>query len=120
MEDKLLNILIAEDNDSNYLLLKHILKNHDLTRAITGVEAVDFAKSKKFDIILMDIRMPEMDGLEATSIIRSRDTEIPIIAVTANAFDYDKNQALKVGCNSFIAKPIRKQELLDILNTFVK
>ncbi|MGL4853253.1 MAG: response regulator [Phocaeicola sp.] len=105
------NILVAEDNDSNYLLVHTILKGCNLTRAVNGYEALELAKQHKFDLILMDMKMPKMGGLEATKRIRTFDKETVIIAVTANAFDLDKVDALKVGCNSFIAKPIKRKEL---------
>lgn len=108
-----MNILIAEDNESNYLLLKHILKEHSLTLAINGAEAVTKAHENQYNVILMDIKMPVMGGLEATEKIRTFDTQTPIIAVTANAFDNDRIAALQAGCNAFIAKPIRKDELIS-------
>lgn len=111
-----LKILVAEDNDSNYLLLKTILKENRMTRALTGVEAVEKAKAQDFDVVFMDLRMPEMDGLEATALIRKFDQKIPIIALTANAFHADKEAALAAGCNYFITKPIKKRELVDFLS----
>ena len=89
-----LNILIAEDNDSNYLLIKKLLKDNQLTRAITGVEAIEKIKAQTFDIVFMDMRMPVMNGLEATSLIREFNQTTPIIALTANAFDSDRENAL--------------------------
>lgn len=77
-----LNILIAEDNDSNYLLIKKLLKDNQLTRAITGVEAIEKIKAQTFDIVFMDMRMPVMNGLEATSLIREFNQTTPIIALT--------------------------------------
>ena len=113
-----LRILIAEDNDSNYLLIKNILKKNHLTRAINGVEAVEFAKTHIFDVILMDLRMPIMNGLEATSLIREFDRHTPIIALTANAFDSDKEASLNAGCNHFMTKPVKRQELFKLLSKF--
>lgn len=94
-----LNILIAEDNDSNYLLIKKLLKDNQLTRTITGVEAIEKIKAQTFDIVFMDMRMPVMNGLEATSLIREFNQTTPIIALTANAFDSDRENALAAGCN---------------------
>lgn len=113
------NILIAEDNDSNFLLMKHILKEYKLIRACNGVEAVEKAKEGGFDIILMDWKMPLMDGLEATQAIRVFDKKTPIIAVTANAFDSEKLRIMDVGCNAFVTKPLKKQELLDSIAMFM-
>ena len=110
VEKDKLTILIAEDNDSNYMLVKVLLKGYNLTRACTGREAVELAGREKFDIILMDIRMPVMDGLEATKAIRELEREdakkIPIIAMTANAFEEDRKACLDAGMDEHIGKPI--------------
>lgn len=115
-----LNILIAEDNDSNYLLIKKLLKDNQLTRAITGVEAIEKIKAQTFDIVFMDMRMPVMNGLEATSLIREFNQTTPIIALTANAFDSDRENALAAGCNHFMTKPVKKRELMDLLFRYFK
>ncbi|WP_349845399.1 PAS domain-containing hybrid sensor histidine kinase/response regulator [Bacteroides cellulosilyticus] len=115
-----LNILIAEDNDSNYLLIKKLLKDNQLTRTITGVEAIEKIKAQTFDIIFMDMRMPVMNGLEATSLIREFNQTTPIIALTANAFDSDRENALAAGCNHFMTKPVKKRELMDLLFRYFK
>ena len=109
-------ILVAEHNDSNFLLVNAILKKYaNIVRAVNGLEAVNAVKKAKNDLVLMDIRMPIMDGLEATTEIRKLDPDIPIVALTANAFDSDRERALAAGCNDFIAKPIRKSDLLDLV-----
>lgn len=113
-----LKILVAEDNDSNYLLIRKILKQNKLTRAVTGIEAVERTKTQAFDVIFMDMRMPIMGGLEATTQIRKFNQVIPIVALTANAFDTDKDAAYAVGCNFFMPKPIKKRELLELLSEF--
>lgn len=115
-----LNILIAEDNDSNYLLIKKLLKDNQLTRAITGVEAIEKIKAQTFDIVFMDMRMPVMNGLEATSLIREFNQITPIIALTANAFDSDRENALAAGCNHFMTKPVKKREFMDLLFRYFK
>ncbi len=115
-----LNILIAEDNDSNYLLIKKLLKDNQLTRAITGVEAIEKIKAQTFDIVFMDMRMPVMNGLEATSLIREFNQTTPIIALTANAFDSDRENALAAGCNHFMTKLVKKRELTDLLFKYFK
>ena len=100
-------ILVAEDTDSNFLLVSIILrKEYTVLRAYNGIEAIDVYKKEQPDLILMDIKMPEMDGLEASRAIRDIDPEIPIIALTANAFDSDKQKAIDAGCNDYMAKPI--------------
>ena len=110
-----INILVAEDNDSNYMLVETMLVDHHLERAYNGKEAVDMAKSKKYSIILMDIRMPVMDGLEATRTIRKFDDKTPIVALTANSFDSDREAALDAGCTAYLAKPVRHKELNDVI-----
>lgn len=115
-----LNILVAEDNDSNYLLIQNLLKENHLTRAVTGVQAVEKVKLQTFDIVFMDMRMPVMGGLEATAMIREFDQSTPIIALTANAFDSDKDDALAAGCNYFMTKPLKKRELIEILSKYCR
>lgn len=114
-------ILVAEDTDSNYLLISTILKKeYTLTRARNGVEAVKLFEQTNPDIILMDIKMPEMNGIEATRIIRKSNQSVPIIAITAFAFDQDKQRALDAGCTDYIAKPIHaetlKKRLIELIN----
>lgn len=113
---KELKILIAEDNDSNYTLVQHILNNYNLTHVQNGVEAVNKVREEEFDLILMDMKMPVMGGLEATRKIREFNQKIPIIALTANAFDSDRVSALDAGCNEFLAKPIKKSQLLELFS----
>lgn len=109
-----MKILIAEDNDSNYLLVQQILKNYDITRVLNGAEAVQAVRDGNFDLVLMDMKMPIMGGLEATRRIREFDPEMPIIALTANAFDSDRTLAMEAGCNAFLTKPLKKSELLEL------
>lgn len=112
-------ILIAEDVESNYLLLKNILgKEYTLFWAKDGAEAVKMFKECQPDLILMDLKMPHMDGLEATRIIRSYSREVPIIALTAYAFEADKEEAFAAGCNDFVTKPIRREALADALRKY--
>lgn len=102
-------ILEAEDNDSNYLLVYTILKKeYNIIRANNGQEAVNITldPSSHIDIILMDMKMPILDGLNATIIIRKENAKIPILALTAHAFDNDKKIALNAKCNDFIVKPV--------------
>lgn len=101
-------ILIAEDTESNFILVSTILqKDYSIVWARTGIEALEQYKNTSPALILMDIRMPEMDGIEATRRIRETDSNTPIIAVTAFAFDSDRNKALESGCNDYLAKPIQ-------------
>ena len=104
-------ILIAEDNDSNYMLMQYILKSHyEFFRAKNGQEAVEKAKAETPDLVLMDIKMPIMDGLEATRLIRAAMPDMPIVALTANAFDSDRQAAFDAGCNGFLSKPVNAQK----------
>lgn len=113
-------ILIAEDTDSNYLLLNIILrKKYNLIRAINGQEAIDLYSKEKPDIILMNIKMPIMDGLCATQEIRKTDSVIPIIALTANAFDSDRQKSSDAGCTDYMAKPIIASELLVMIEKYL-
>ena len=112
-----LKILIAEDNDSHYLLVRHILKDYNLPRALDCADAVWKARNESFDLIFMDMKMPVMGGLEATRRIREFNAKVPIIALTANAFDSDKGSAIEAGCNAFLAKPLSKKQLLEIFST---
>ena len=113
------HILIAEDNESNYLLMKALLRDYKLTWVKDGVDAVEAVRNHSYSLILMDIRMPIMDGLEATKRIRLFNFEVPIVAVTANAFDSDRKEALNAGCADFISKPLKKEKLLEILDKYV-
>lgn len=109
-------ILIAEDNDSNYILMSYILKKYfEYERAKNGQEAVEKTKANQYDAILMDIKMPIMDGLEATKAIREFNSEVPIVVLTANAFDSDRQAAMEAGCNDFLAKPVSSDVCLATL-----
>jgi CheY-like chemotaxis protein len=113
-------ILIAEDNDSNFILMTYILKKHyQYERAKNGQEAVEMAEKGGFDIVLMDIKMPIMDGLEATKAIKEKFPDLPIVALTANAFDSDRQLALEAGCNDFLSKPVSSDLCLQTIKKFV-
>lgn len=113
-------ILVAEDNDSNYILMTYILKrDYEFVRAANGQEAVDLADGGNIDLVLMDIKMPMMDGLEATRIIKERHPQLPVIALTANAFDSDRQLALDAGCDDFLAKPISSAKCLETIAKYI-
>ncbi|WP_455664257.1 PAS domain-containing protein [Phocaeicola sp.] len=113
-------ILIAEDVDSNFLLLKTLIgNNYNLLWAKDGNEAVALFKKHQPDLILMDIKMPRMDGLEATRLIRSYSREVPIIALTAFAFESDREKALESGCNDFLTKPVSQSALEKSLDKYI-
>lgn len=114
-------ILIAEDVESNYKLLEIILrKEYDLLWAKNGREAVDYALEHEPDAVLMDIKMPVMDGIEALKEIRLHNTDLPVIMQTAYAFDSDRRTAESAGCNGFITKPVMPRELKMYLDKYLK
>ena len=113
-------ILVAEDNDSNFILMSYILKKYyEFERAKNGQEAVDMADKNSYDIVLMDIKMPVMDGLEATKKIKEAHPDLPIIALTANAFDSDRMLAIEAGCSDFLAKPISSDACLEAIKKLI-
>ena len=113
-------ILVAEDVESNFLLLKALLaKTYNLLHAYNGQEAIDMYKEHHPDLILMDVKMPVMDGLEATRSIRQLSQEIPIIALTAFAFDQDRVRVLEAGCNDFLTKPLSPPLLKQTLEKYL-
>lgn len=110
-------ILIAEDMDDNYLLYKIYLEKHyDLIRATNGEEAVSKYLECNPDIILMDIGMTVVDGYQATDAIRQLSSDIPIVAVTAFAYDEDRRKVMSRGFNGYLSKPLNKDELLKMLH----
>ena len=114
-------ILIAEDTDSNFALLNAILgRKYRLVRARDGMEAVTMYDEVNPDLILMDIKMPNLDGLEATRIIRQLSAEVPIIAQSAYAYEHDRNAAEEAGCNDFISKPIAQEKLKEKIKKWLK
>ena len=109
-------ILIVEDEPKNLTLLRDLLQvsGYANIEATDGKQGVELAKSKKPDLILMDIQLPEMDGLEATRILKADATtsNIPILALTSYAMKGDKERMLQAGCDGYLAKPFNIQELL--------
>ena len=121
---KNIRVLLAEDNDLNAEIATALLEEVGFTveRAVDGIECVDMvekAEAGYFDVILMDIQMPNMNGFKATEVIRKlpdkSKANIPIVAMTANAFDEDKKAALDAGMNGFAAKPINIAEIISAL-----
>lgn len=114
-------VLVAEDTDSNFLLVSLILKKgYEVLRAHNGAEAVRMCREFAPDVVLMDMKMPVMDGLEATRQIREAGSSVPIIAVTAYAYDSDRAKALDVGCDDYIAKPLTGDVLKKKLRKHLK
>ncbi|MBP7654187.1 response regulator, partial [Candidatus Dependentiae bacterium] len=116
--NKKINILVAEDIQANRKFIDVLLKKMGLSAdfAENGIQAVDMASKKKYDIIFMDIQMPEMDGIEASKRIRMKEVETPIIALTANAMKGDKEICLQSGMNDYMTKPIKKDVFYKMLS----
>jgi CheY-like chemotaxis protein len=122
---KRLRVLLAEDNPVNRELTLRILskRGHSVFCAGTGKQAVEALEKQAFDVVLMDVQMPEMDGFEATAEIRKREvisgTRLPIIAMTAHAMKGDRERCLSAGMDGYISKPVQAEELLKLTESFV-
>jgi osomolarity two-component system sensor histidine kinase NIK1 len=122
-----MEILLVEDNLLNQKVVTFNLRKHsyEVTAVINGKEALEMVKNKKFDLILMDIMLPEMDGFEITVEIRKWEKErdeknpIPIIALTANALDNDKDKCFNAGMNEYLSKPFTSDELISAIQKFI-
>jgi CheY-like chemotaxis protein len=124
--DSLLRVLLVEDIVENQLLTSELLRQrgHSIVVASHGREALQAFEQQRFDVVLMDIQMPEMGGVEATLLIRQREKETgasrtPIIAVTAHAIKGDRGRYLKAGMDGYVSKPIRRQQLYDEIDSLV-
>jgi CheY-like chemotaxis protein len=119
-----LNVLVAEDNAVNQLLITRLLekRGHRVTLAATGREALEVLEKERYDLVFMDMQMPEMGGLEATATIRERenghDIHLPVIALTAHAMKADRERCLAAGMDDYLSKPIGVQELDDVLRRY--
>ena len=116
-------ILYVEDNPQNMRLVRKILKHAGYTvlEAEDGLTGISVAESEKPDLILMDVNLPDIDGLEATQRIRKLPdiARIPIIALTANAMVGDREKALEAGCDGYLPKPISKSELIKTVEEYL-
>ena len=120
-EKNMKTILVAEDEESNFELVRIVLqKRYRLLRAHNGIEAVTMNEDEHPDLILMDIRMPEMNGLDATRIIKEVNQSTPVIALSAYAFDENIREAMAAGCDAFLAKPFRVEDLIEICAKYIK
>ena len=120
-EDKPL-VLVAEDEKLNFLVIKALLDSLDYNyiRAVNGLVAVDYCKyHPNISLVLMDIQMPVMNGIEATKEIRKFRPDLPIIATTAYAQTGDRIKFLKAGCNDYISKPIKRKKLLEVFSNYI-
>lgn len=122
-KDKITKILVVEDNKVNLMVIEKLLQklNYEVVTAVDGIQAIEIVKSgKSIDLILMDVQMPHMDGIETTKVIRSLDVpiakKIPIVALTADALTDDLKKCLEAGMNDILLKPIRIDELKSKLN----
>jgi len=121
-----LHVLLAEDNAVNQRLAVRLLekRGHRVTVVGNGAEAIAVMHNQDFDLVLMDVQMPEMDGLEATAVIRGREKitrkHQPIIALTAHAMKGDREKCIAGGMDGYLTKPIRPQELDDVLEDFIE
>ncbi|TVR18960.1 MAG: response regulator [Anaerolineaceae bacterium] len=116
-------ILYIEDNPQNMRLVKKMLAigGYDMVEAVDGYSGLDAAARELPALILMDINLPDIDGVEATTRLKSSEAmrHIPIIALTANAMFGDKERYMAAGCDGYLAKPISKKELLETLKIFL-
>jgi len=113
--------LIVEDEDHNYLFLKVVLKQYcsKIDRAVTGKEAIEKALTFDYDFILMDLKMPEMDGAQAIEMLRKKDVKTPIIVQTAFVSVEMKAKVMAMGIDDYVIKPIRKDNLLAVVNRVI-
>jgi two-component system, sensor histidine kinase and response regulator len=120
-----LRVLLAEDNAVNQRLAMRLLekRGHQVKVANNGREALETLEKEQFDLVLMDVQMPEMDGFEATAAIREKEKEskqrLPVIALTAHAMKGDRQKCLAAGMDGYLSKPIRPQELEELLRIYV-
>lgn len=113
-------ILVAEDEESNFELVRIVLqKRYRLLRAHNGIEAVTINEDEHPDLILMDIRMPEMNGLDATRIIKEVNHSTPVIALSAYAFEENILEAKAAGCDEFMAKPFKVEDLIEVCAKYI-
>lgn len=122
-EKKFPNILIAEDVESNFLYLKAVLSklNATIFWAKNGVEAVEICDNEpSIDLVLMDLQMPDMNGYEATQILKKKFPKLPIVAQTAFAMSDDREKALDFGCDDYLPKPIKSRDLLSVVEKYLK
>lgn len=122
-----MKILLIEDNLLNQKVVMFNLKklNYDITAIVNGREALKELKKNRYDLILMDIMLPEMNGLEITKQYRIFEkemgfkNEVPIIALTANTYDNDRDKCISAGMNEYLTKPFTAQQLIDVISKFI-
>jgi len=121
-----LRILLAEDNPVNQRLASRLLekRGHSVVVAGNGLEALEALEKESFDLVFMDVQMPVMDGFEATAAIRKKESttgiRVPVVALTAHAMKGDREKCLAGGMDGYLTKPIRPQELDEVLQSYVQ
>jgi len=115
-------ILVAEDEELNWMFIREMLRKTgvEIIRARDGKEAVDLAERINPDVILMDIKMPEMNGIEATRKIRAFSGEVPIIAQTAYVMAEEQEESMKAGCNHFVTKPLDRTIIMELIDSYFR
>lgn len=119
--DKGVTLLVAEDEDLNFVLVRELLRKYEvkIIRAVNGAEAVEIARTTKVDLVLMDLKMPVMDGFEATRTIKAFLPDLPILALTAYSLEADRQRAIESGCVEVLVKPINRERLYERLNSYL-
>ena len=124
-EERTLSILVAEDSDDSYYVMETFLSqhNHTLTRARTGLRAVELFKAGMFDLVFMDVHMPVMDGFAATHAIRAWETgctraRVPIVVLSSDSRDKQIQRGAKVGCSAYLTKPVSDASILNVLKRY--
>ncbi len=114
-------ILVVEDNETNLYLIKFILErnNYEVIVAKNGLAGIEMATKENPDLIIMDIQLPDIDGLETTRRIRKSDGKIPIVALTSYAMVGDKEKSLAAGCTGYMEKPINPDTFIDTLSKYL-
>ncbi|MGE4290808.1 MAG: response regulator [Desulfovibrio sp.] len=127
MEMKKMRVLLAEDDDVNSITIRKLLNHHghEVDAVTNGAEALIMLQRKSYDVVLMDIRMPHMDGIEATRKIRfdkeyAAHSRIPIIALTAHAMVGDREKFLAEGMSGYLSKPVELEDLLEVMQQVVE
>ncbi len=122
-----MKILLVEDNLMNQKVVMFNLKklNLEIAPAVTGSEAIELFKNNEFSLVLMDIMLPEMDGYQITQAIREMEKQnnienpVPIIALTANTYDNDKEKCFNAGMNDYLSKPFTSKQLIDMIAKYL-
>ena len=122
-----MKILLVEDNLMNQKVVMFNLKklNLEIAPAVTGSEAIELFKNNQFSLVLMDIMLPEMDGYQITQVIREMEKQnkvenpVPIIALTANTYDNDREKCFNAGMNDYLSKPFTSKQLIDMIAKYL-